>query len=113
MAVDVDQLTGHGVAGGVDRLEDGLDPAANRGHGEEREHGVEEHARTGTERLHSRGLHDHPDRHREQRRGPQPAEHVLAGRAEHDQGQAAESHERSRNRGPPLRLVGEPDGEHG
>jgi hypothetical protein len=56
----------------------------------------------------------YPDRHphdeREQGRWPDPGQH-LTGRTDDEQQEAAGAHEHRRDRGPALRLVGEPLGE--
>ena len=105
---DVDQLTGHGVGRGVDRLADGLVAAADRGQAQPSQERVDQPPPGSAGRLPA-GADDAPHHEGEQHRWPHPPEPVPDGRVRPEEGdQAGDRQEHGGRRRPALRVVAEP-----
>ena len=112
VAADVDQLAGRRVGPGVEGLPDRLVAATHRG---ERQHGKNR----GQQPPGAPAVQlpadpgEHPDHEHEQGRRPRPAEHVLHRGGPAECSDPDDRHEHGRRGRPALRLVAEPDRQHG
>jgi hypothetical protein len=77
VAANVDQLPGHGIGAGVQRLAHGLVAAADRGQQQHCQYRVEQPTSAAAADL--ADAEEHPDNEREQDRRPCPGERSLDG----------------------------------
>ena len=112
MSADVDELAGRRVGPGVEGLPDRLVAATHRCDPQHGKNRVQQPPCAPATQLPS-GLGEHPDHEHEKGRRPHPAEHVVhLGRTD-ECSDTDHSHEPGRHGRPPLRLVTEPDRQHG
>jgi hypothetical protein len=112
VSAHVDQLPRHRVGLGIGGCTQGLVAATQRGQRQHHDHRGEQPAPARARKL-SMGADEHPDGQGRHGRGPHPVEHLVHRGAKPHQEQAAQAHGQGRSRGPSLRLIGEPDREHG
>ena len=104
---------GHRVRACIQVLAHGLEARAHRGKSHHRDHRVDAASRSAAATQLPVGLNGHPDRQRQQRGRPHPAQGIAHPGAERDEEKSGHAHEHRRHHGPSLWLVGEPHREHG